>query len=186
MPDREGVQQYDRRQRRRLLVRTLSRALVTVVLLSVAYFALPMDRLDDAGAVTILVGGLAAVVALCIWQVMRIIRSPTPMLRAAEALAVTLPTYLLGSATTTFLLSTMDPTSFTEPLTRLDALYFTLTVFATVGFGDIAPVDQTARGVVTTMMVGNLVMLAVGVKVLTNAAKWGRDHRRDDTPGESE
>lgn len=184
MSDGNRLRQYDRRQRRRLLTRALLRALVTVAVLSVAYFALPMDHLSNAGAVTILVGGLLAVAALCIWQVSRIIRSPTPALRSAEALAVTLPAYLLGSATTVFLLSTMDPPSFTEPLTRLDALYFTLTVFATVGFGDIAAVDQAARAVVTVMIIGNLVMLAVGVKLLIGAAKWGRD-RRDDAPGES-
>ncbi len=32
----------------------------------------------------------------------------------------------------------MDPAAFNETLTRIDSLYFTLTVFATVGFGDIA------------------------------------------------
>ena len=32
-----------------------------------------------------------------------------------------------------------DPSSFGEPLTRSDALYFTITIFATVGFGDINP-----------------------------------------------
>lgn len=183
MSDRDQLRQYDPRERRRLVARTLLRAFVTITLLSAAYFTLPMDRLTDAGAVAILAAELLAVAALCIWQVLRIIHSPTPTLRSAEALAVTLPAYLLGSATTTFLLSVTDPTSFTEPLTRIDALYFTLTVFATVGFGDIAAVDQTARAVVTVMMVGNLVMLAVGVKLLAGAAKWGR--RSDDAPDES-
>ena len=35
--------------------------------------------------------------------------------------------------------------TFTEPLTRTDAQYFTVTIFATVGFGDITAVTQTAR-----------------------------------------
>ena len=38
----------------------------------------------------------------------------------------------------------------------------------------IAAVTQPARAVVTVMIVGNLVMLAVGVKLLTQAVKWGR------------
>ena len=29
-------------------------------------------------------------------------------------------------------------------MTRTDALYFVVTVFATVGFGDITPVSETA------------------------------------------
>ena len=38
-----------------------------------------------------------------------------------------------------------DPGSFTEPLTRTDSLYFVVTVFATVGFGDITPLSLSAR-----------------------------------------
>jgi hypothetical protein len=34
-------------------------------------------------------------------------------------------------------------------LTRTDALYFTVTVFSTVGFGDITAKTETARLVVT-------------------------------------
>jgi hypothetical protein len=34
-------------------------------------------------------------------------------------------------------------------LTRTDSLYFTVTVFATAGFGDISPASQVARLVVT-------------------------------------
>lgn len=163
----------DRRVRRRSLRNALLRSVAIIVVLVTAYFALPMDRLSNGGAVVVLTGGAVVVVALCAWQVRQIIRSATPALRSAEALAVTLPVYLLGSATTTFLLSQMDTGAFNESLTRIDALYFTLTVFATVGFGDIAAVTQPARAVVTVMIVGNLVMLAVGVKLLTQAVKWG-------------
>lgn len=184
MSDRDRLRDLDRHQRRRILRAALLRSFVTIVLLLVAYFTLPMDRLSNAGAVVVLVGGLLLVVALCIWQVRQIIRSPTPALRSGEALAVTLPVYLLGSATTTFLLSQLDPDAFSEPLTRVDALYFTFTVFATVGFGDIVAVDQTARSIVTVMMAGNLVMLAVGVKLLTEAVKWGKA-RRDESDDDS-
>ncbi|MDH6279208.1 potassium channel family protein [Prescottella agglutinans] len=182
MSDGDRLLELDRHERRRLLRLALLRPLFTVLVLVIAYFVLPMDRLSNAGAVVILVGGLLLVTALCLWQVRQIVRSPTPALRAAEALAVTLPVYLLGSATTTFLLAQVDPAAFSEPLSRIDALYFTLTVFATVGFGDIVAVDETARMIVTVMMVGNLVMLAVGVKLLVEAVKWGKARR--DAPGE--
>ncbi|RVW05132.1 potassium channel family protein [Rhodococcus xishaensis] len=177
MSDPRQLQDLDRRQRRRLLSLALLRPLATVLLLTVAYFVLPMSQLSSVGAVLLLGGGLVFVTVLCVWQVWRIVHSPTPALRSAEALVVTVPVYLLGSATTIFLLAQMDPTAFSEPLTRMDALYFTLTVFATVGFGDIAAVEQAARAVVTMMIVGNLVMLAVGVKLLTVAAKWGEARR---------
>ena len=34
-------------------------------------------------------------------------------------------------------IETSQPNSFSETLSRTDALYFTVTVFATVGFGDM-------------------------------------------------
>ncbi|PTR31482.1 ion channel [Rhodococcus sp. OK519] len=179
MSDPVRLIDLDRHERRRTLRKALLRSAGSVVVLVTAYFALPMDRLSNGGAVVVLTGGAVAVVALCAWQVRQIMHSPIPALRSAEALAVTLPVYLLGSATTAFLLSQMDTGAFNESLTRIDALYFTLTVFATVGFGDIAAVTQPARAVVTVMIVGNLVMLAVGVKLLTQAVKWRR--ARQDT-----
>ena len=41
-----------------------------------------------------------------------------------------------------------DASTFSEDLSRSDALYFTITTFATVGFGDITPKGETARLVV--------------------------------------
>ena len=40
--------------------------------------------------------------------------------------------YLVGYATVYYLLSTAEPHNFNEPLTRLDALYFCVTVFSRV------------------------------------------------------
>ncbi|WP_241665878.1 potassium channel family protein [Prescottella subtropica] len=172
----------DGRTPTRALLGVLLRPLVTVSGLMIAYFVLPMTDLSDAGTVAVLVGGVLGIAALFGWQVWCILRSPVPTLRSAEALVVTLPTYLLGSATAVHLMSSTDPAAFTQPLTRIDALYFTLTVFATVGFGDIAAVDQTARILVTAMIVGNLVMLSVGIRLLTAAGKRGRARHHGDGP----
>jgi hypothetical protein len=49
---------------------------------------------------------------------------------------------------------------FAGPLTRTDALYFTVTVFPTVGFGDITARSETARIVVTGQMIADLVIPA--------------------------
>ena len=54
-----------------------------------------------------------------------------------------------------------QPAQFSEPLTRLDAAYFTVTIFATVGFGDIVAVSEAARAVATVQMVGDLVIVGV-------------------------
>ena len=75
-----------------------------------------------------------------IWQIRKVVTSRYPGIRAIEALAVTLPLFLLLFATTYFLVSVHGSGAFTqEHLTRTDALYMTVTIFATVGFGDISP-----------------------------------------------
>jgi hypothetical protein len=62
---------------------------------------------------------------------------------------------------------------------RTDAIYFTVTVFATVGFGDIAPVTESARVVVTLQMVGDLLVLGVLLQAIVGAVKLGRARRRN-------
>ncbi|MFI6024720.1 potassium channel family protein [Amycolatopsis magusensis] len=102
-------------------------------------------------------------------------------LQGIQALALTAPLFLLIFANGYHLLAHHVPGSFTEPLTRTDALYFAVTVFATVGFGDLAPVTQTARVLVTVQMVGNLLVLGVAPRVIVTAVRRTR-HRGDRRP----
>jgi hypothetical protein len=72
-----------------------------------------------------------------------------------------------------------DPQQFSEPLTRLDAAYFTVTVFATVGFGDITAVSETARAVVTVQMLGGLVLVGLIARVVVGAVQEARTRRSE-------
>ena len=76
-----------------------------------------------------------------------------------------------------------SPDTFTiDPLTRVDALYLTVTVFSTVGFGDISAASQPGRILVTIQMILNLIVLGAGVRLLTSAVKRGRDsHKGGDS-----
>ena len=119
------------------------------------------------------------------WQALRVTRSPFPHLRAVEALATSVSMFLILFATTYVAMSTVVPESFSEPIDRVDALYFTVTVFATVGFGDITAVSEPARIVVTVQMVGGLVLVGLIARLLVGAAEVGlkrRDHDAPDTP----
>lgn len=165
-----------------MLRRALLRPLLTAVLLVLAYFLLPMGGVDNVSTIAALIVGLVAVGAVCVWQVRKILRADFPAVQAVEALAAVLAVYLVGYATMYYLLSQADPDNFTEPLSRLDALYFCLTVFATVGFGDIAATTEETRAVVSIQIVGNLVLIALGVRLLTAAVKW-RQRRRGGPPG---
>ena len=73
------------------------------------------------------------------------------------------------------MMSRGDSSSFTEDLSRTDALYLTVTIFSTVGFGDISPKLASARVVVSAQMILDLVLLGLGVRILLNAVQRGRD-----------
>ena len=57
------------------------------------------------------------------------------------------------------------------------ALFFTVTVFATVGFGDITATSQVARVVVIAQMILDLLVLGLVVKVFLGAVEKGRERQ---------
>ena len=97
----------------------------------------------------VLLIGLVAFIALVAFHVRWILRSPFPQLRVIEALAVNVPLILLLFAATYVALAALSTRNFGGHLSHTDGLYFTVTVFSTVGFGDITAKTGTARLVVT-------------------------------------
>ncbi|MCL2552396.1 MAG: potassium channel family protein [Actinomycetia bacterium] len=170
------------RRRRRLLLRTALRAAVAPVVLLVLYYALPLDHPLEVGKAGWFVIGFLVFAAAVAWQVYSIVRSPHPRLRQIEALTVVVPMFLLMFAGTYFLLEAGQPGSFTQPLTRTDALYFTVTVFATVGFGDITAKTETARVLVTVQMIGGLIVVGLVAKLLVGVAQFALQRRAPGTP----
>jgi voltage-gated potassium channel len=59
-------------------------------------------------------------------------------------------------------MATVSASNFGEKLTHTDALYFTVTVFTTVGFGDITAKSEGARLLVTGQMATGLIILGIG------------------------
>ena len=150
----------------------LSRVVVTVSLLFATYFLVPTRR-SDGYEVWWLVLQLCVFVAIVGAQVPAIIRSRNPVLRAIEALAVLVPVYLLIFARIYLANSVNDPAGFSRPLDHVTALYFTVTVFATVGFGDVVASSESMMLLVTAQMLLNLVVLGLGIRLLTSAARRG-------------
>src|SRR5208282_4777456 len=64
-------------------------------------------------------------------------------------------------------------------LTRTDSLYFTVTTFSTVGFGDITATSQAARLVVTVQMILDLLVLGLGIRVFIGAVQLAREEHPD-------
>jgi hypothetical protein len=56
---------------------------------------------------------------------------------------------------------------------KIDAMYFTVTVFSTVGFGDITAKSDLARTLVTVQMLVNLVVIGLVAKVIFGAVDTG-------------
>ena len=142
--------------------------------LVVLYYLLPMDRSSTGIAVTILVAGLVVFIGLVAFQVRAIIRSPFPGLRAIAALATSVPLFLLLFASTYVVMATMSAGNFGGRLTHTDGLYFAVTVFSTVGFGDITAKTQAARLVVTGQMISDLVILGLAIKIIVGAVSRRR------------
>ena len=147
------------------------RPATTVGVLLLVYYRLPMDQPEDGYTVLRLVSALALVGLVFGWQGRLIGRSAHPGWQGVQALALVIPLFLLVFAQACVLLARHQPGSFTVPLSRTDALYFVVTVFATVGFGDIAPVSQAARVLVTVQMIGNLLVAGVALKVILAAVR---------------
>lgn len=157
--------------RRRLVLRALIRPALSVTVLLLLYYVLPWgERLTGPTAVGLLMG-LVAFAALLVWQVRGIRTAKYPRLRAIEALAVSLPLFILAFAAVYFATESTFPASFSEGLSRTDALYFAVTVLSTVGFGDITPVTEGARVVVMIQMIGDLVLIGVVARVIMRAVQ---------------
>ena len=170
----------DARPPYRRIVRSFLRATGSTIALVTIYYLLPLNRSSTWAAVTMLVIGLMLLIGLVAFQVRSIARSRFPALRAVEALATSVPLFLLLFASTYVVLSTISAGNFSQPLTHTDALYFTVTVFSTVGFGDITAKTEAARLVVTAQMITDLLIIGLGIRVILGAVTRGRQQRPED------
>ena len=73
------------------------------------------------------------------WQIGRIDSAELPELRAVEALGIVIALFLVLFSSIYLALSHGNKFTFTQDLDHAKALYFTITIFSTVGFGDITP-----------------------------------------------
>ena len=166
----------------RALAETVLRSTAAVIVLLVVYYTAPLDHpltIRTAlrfGAALVLFGVTVAL------QVRGILGSDRPKLRAIRALAVGVPLLLVVFASTYWTVATQQAGAFSEPLSRTDSLYFTVTVFTTVGFGDITPVTDLARVLVTVQMVVGLLTVGVIAKVVLGAVQVA-ESRRNREPG---
>jgi voltage-gated potassium channel len=166
---------------RRAVVVSVLRSVLTTTVLVVLYYLAPLRLSLDLGTWLRFLAVLVLLAVLTARQVQAILRSDIPRVRAVEAVATGLPILLLVFAAIYVVIDANQPDSFNEALSRTDALYFTVTVFATVGFGDIVPLTELARVVTMLQMVTGLLAVGLVVRVVLGAAQVAV--RRRNLPG---
>ncbi|MFN8041583.1 MAG: ion channel [Acidimicrobiales bacterium] len=176
----------DRRGRRRLFLRALLRITAVTALLIVVYAVFPVGLHADGTTWLVLAGGIAAFLVALTYQVRRIVASPMPQLRAIETLATVVPLFIIVFSLVYVGLSQNDPASFSEPITKVGGIYFTVTILSTVGFGDITATTDTTRLVVTLQMLIDLLIIGVLVKLIIGASRIGVQRRQAEAAAQAQ
>jgi len=173
-------------ERKALLTAGLRAAGSTGILLA-AYFLLPItirhnshSLIRDLGTMARLGVAVALFISVLMFEIRGITRARHPMLRAGVAMSVVIPLFLVFFAWIYLNMSASDAVDFGGHMTRMTALYFTVTIFSTVGFGDITPKTDLARLVTTVQMLADLAVIAVVVRLILGTASRSADQRLED------
>jgi voltage-gated potassium channel len=160
------------------LVKTGTRALITAALLVFLYFVLPIEHRPHQSIVLRLTLALFLFVVVLANEIRLISGHERPMLRASVAMATIIPLFLVLFAWIYLTMARAYPAAFGVRLDRISALYFTVSVFSTVGFGDITPKTDMARLVVTVQMLADLAVVAIVIRLILGAAARGVNRLR--------
>jgi voltage-gated potassium channel len=165
----------------------VARSAGTLVVLVVVYYALPLGRLDTTWqALAIVLGLVIGVVVLTFLagaQIRRLTRAGDDEAVRVEGLVAVVYLVILVFAGGYYALEHAATDQFDGLETKTDALYFTVSTLATVGFGDVHATGQVARALVTLQMVFNLVVVGALVTILTGHLRRRAEARRHP-PGE--
>jgi voltage-gated potassium channel len=160
----------DVNQRRRALARCVLTIVISWVIILGAYYVLPIDRESELRAVFRVAADIALITSVFSWQLGRISRAELPELRAMEALGIVVVLFL-ALFSGIYLALSRNSGAFTQSLDQTKALYFTISVFSTVGFGDITPRTDPARLIVSAQMLLDLVVIGAVVRLIFNTAR---------------
>jgi voltage-gated potassium channel len=165
--------ELEKGERRRAALRAVIAVALAWIVLAGLYYLVPAGRVSDASAFVRLGIGIALFAAVLAGQARQITRAELPELRAVQALGVILPLFLVVFAVIYLSVSHASASAFSQHLDHTSALYFTITVFSTVGFGDITPATDLARIIVSIQMLLDLVLIGAVVRLLVRAARTG-------------
>jgi voltage-gated potassium channel len=155
------------------LVRMLGDTTVVLVLLTLTYYLLPFrfDRNEPSnlGRLILSLALLGVVAFMLLVTMRRSSKRQTARYRRIQWLLSALYGLVLTFALVYAAIAYYHPDQFVGLETRTDALYFSVTIVSTVGFGDIHAEGTSARLLVTAHMLFNLIYLGTALRVLTQA-----------------
>lgn len=156
------------------MIRTWASVVLPLPVVLGVYAVAPMKPRDHLATVTLFVVAMAAFIALMAWCLLHVRSAARPVIVAIASVMVTVPILVVLFAYVYVTMSATNPDSFTEPLTRVDALYFATSTFATVGFGDISALSQTARAMVTLQIALDLAVIGGVLRLYLSVAQKRR------------
>jgi len=155
------------------------------IVIAFALIGLILSLVPDVpdGRILVPVILVAGAIAMYVWyfrhQVKSIYGARYPTLRAVESIILVAAMFLAIFALFYVTISVNDRAAFTEPLDAFNGYYFSLTVLATVGFGDITPVTFGARLATMVQMALDLAFIGVAFKVIGGAARSALQTRKE-------
>jgi Ion channel len=171
---------------RRLLVAAIVRVVGVVAVTLSVYLVIPVEGESAAKAASLTAcAGISVILIVFTRQISRVSRSRRPVLAAVEALVLVFGLFLCFFALLYVSISVGDPAAFTQQVDKVAGIYFTTTVLTTVGFGDISPVSDMARVLVTVQMVLGMVLIGTAFKALGFSAKRAVSSRDTVMPSDA-
>jgi voltage-gated potassium channel len=171
------------------MVRMLGHTTVVLFLSTLAYYVVPLRLGRDLEPLTI---GNLVVAGVALGLLALLFRASIRRSRRAQEhgyyriqwLLTLLYVLVLGFALAYAILAANAPDQFMGIHDRTDALYFSVTLVATVGFGDIHPAGTAAQLLATAHMVFNLIYLGTAIRLLTSgrATLIRHDESQPDPP----
>ena len=165
---------------RRTTARFLVRTGLTVGGLLALYAVIPVPGHQESLQLTVVLAlvGLAVLTYAFLTLADRARRSTEEASVRIEAVVAVLYAFVVFTSLV-YLAIASNPGQFTGLHTRVDALYFTMSTIATVGFGDVHATGQVARTVVTVQIFLDLIFVGLMARIILPSVVNSRARARD-------
>ena len=157
-------------RRNRIALAAVRTAAAWVIFIGI-YYVITFDAKYSYDAIIRLGVGVLIFAAVIYVQIRHIQGSDVPEIRAIESIGTIVPFFLVLFAGTYLTLSHASQSNFSTPLNHTSALYFTITVLSTVGFGDITPKQDISQIIVSVQMLFDFIVIVAVVRLLITTAQ---------------